>query len=196
MRIETERLIIRSIEEKDSDSIWEASRCPGLTDGMYWNPPKTKKALLKQISEEKIGKHWFPLVIANKDDILLGRLFLTNRGEDWEIGYWLLPKNRGRGYAFEAVKAMIDYAFTELSAREIIASSCLWNKKSSSLLLKIGFSSQGMNDNGLKKNGREYPVENFSLSKKAFSRFSKKVPTLVLDNAFGVGKLTVAHRLT
>lgn len=42
-----------------------------------------------------------------------------------EIGlFWMLsPKHRGKGYATEAAQALIDFAFTEMNARRLVATT-------------------------------------------------------------------------
>ncbi len=59
--------------------------------------------------------------------------------EELEIGYGLVPAAWGKGYATEAVRAAVDYAFgvagvARLSARVVAA-----NTASSGVLLKLGF---------------------------------------------------------
>lgn len=168
--LKTERLCIRPVKAKDLDAIWVAAHVPGLTEGMKWEAPQSKEALAMSISQEQISGVWYPLVIADRNDELLGRFFLNGSTGSWEIGYWLLPEHQGKGYALEAAQAMIDYAFHELKADKVIASSCTWNKKSSALLAKLGMKSMGIKPAAFQKGESVYDLEEFSLAKKSFSR--------------------------
>jgi RimJ/RimL family protein N-acetyltransferase len=55
-----------------------------------------------------------------------------------EIGWRLSSKHWGRGYATEAAKAVLAYAFNELNLDEIISFTTIENKKSRNVMEKIG----------------------------------------------------------
>jgi len=61
-----------------------------------------------------------------------------NNGK-YEIGFHLRPKYWGQGYAMEAAKAVIGYAFSVLKTQALFAGHNPNNKASSKLLLKLGF---------------------------------------------------------
>jgi len=56
-----------------------------------------------------------------------------------EIGYTLSPAFQGKGYAIEAVKAILDYLFSKLKKHRITASVDPDNIKSIRLLENVGF---------------------------------------------------------
>ncbi|MCI1675550.1 MAG: GNAT family N-acetyltransferase [Ancrocorticia sp.] len=54
---------------------------------------------------------------------LLGMISLERRGPDSpiaEIGYWMVPAGRGRGYMSEAVQAVLDFGFRQLHVESIV----------------------------------------------------------------------------
>jgi RimJ/RimL family protein N-acetyltransferase len=55
-----------------------------------------------------------------------------------EIGYTLLPAARGRGYAIEAVRAMLDWALRVHGVRILRASVAPDNERSRNLVTKLG----------------------------------------------------------
>jgi RimJ/RimL family protein N-acetyltransferase len=55
-----------------------------------------------------------------------------------EIGWRLSSKHWGQGYATEAAKAVLHYAFTELDLNEIISFTVAANSKSCRVMEKIG----------------------------------------------------------
>lgn len=55
-----------------------------------------------------------------------------------EIGWRLSSSHWGKGYATEAAKAVLHYAFTELNLREIISFTVVANIKSRHVMEKIG----------------------------------------------------------
>lgn len=56
-----------------------------------------------------------------------------------EIGYWLGVKHWGKGYATEAVRAMIDHVFDDTDAEAIQAAARVTNPASRRVLEKCGF---------------------------------------------------------
>lgn len=55
-----------------------------------------------------------------------------------EIGYALSSKQRGKGYALEASKALIEYAFDELQVRRIFATTNRSNSASMRVMRRLG----------------------------------------------------------
>lgn len=55
-----------------------------------------------------------------------------------EIGWRLSKQHWGKGYATEAAKAVIEYAFTHLNLEEIVSFTTLANTRSIAVMQKIG----------------------------------------------------------
>jgi [ribosomal protein S5]-alanine N-acetyltransferase len=60
-----------------------------------------------------------------------------------EIGYSVLPRFQGHGYATEMVRALIDWAFTQSGVLRIVAETTEENTPSMRLLRKLGFVETG-----------------------------------------------------
>ena len=60
-----------------------------------------------------------------------------------EIGYTVLPPFRGRGYATEAVVALMDWARSEHGIAVFIASVSPGNEPSLAIVRKLGFAQTG-----------------------------------------------------
>jgi len=60
-----------------------------------------------------------------------------------EIGYILVPSERGKGYCTEAVNLMVDYLFLSKEIRRIQAQTDLRNVASQKVLEKVGFKKEG-----------------------------------------------------
>jgi RimJ/RimL family protein N-acetyltransferase len=60
-----------------------------------------------------------------------------------EIGYILVPSERGKGYCTEAVNIMVDYLFLSKESRRIQAQTDLRNVASQKVLEKVGFKKEG-----------------------------------------------------
>lgn len=60
-----------------------------------------------------------------------------------EVGYWLGESFWGRGIATEALKAVTDYAFTNYDLSRIFAHVFDWNRASTRVLEKAGYTFEG-----------------------------------------------------
>jgi ribosomal-protein-alanine N-acetyltransferase len=84
-----------------------------------------------------------------------------NAGDDTviELGYSLATPYWGKGYATEMAKLVVDYAFTIPQTQKVVAVTDQENKGSQMVLLKSGFSYQGLVDRyeGLTLSYFEYP---------------------------------------
>lgn len=92
--------------------------------------------------------------------------------EDWntthkwcEIGWGLNPRFQKQGFAYEAVKTLINYIFNVLNMNRI--SAVIWNGNDSSkkLALKCGFVQEGIMRKARVKNGETLDVYCYGLLK-------------------------------
>src|SRR5690606_29808872 len=77
---------------------------------------------------------------------LIGQVKLTDPYGDYlssEVGYMLTRAARGKGYASEAVHAVLDYAFNMLQRNRIEAIVYADNTPSCRLLERLGFVREG-----------------------------------------------------
>lgn len=63
--------------------------------------------------------------------------------EDGELGYWLAPAVWGRGYATEAARALLAFAFDRLALAQVRAGVFGDNAASARVLAKLGFRPAG-----------------------------------------------------
>jgi RimJ/RimL family protein N-acetyltransferase len=64
-------------------------------------------------------------------------------GKQLEIGYALVPSERGKGYCTEATKIMVDYLFLSRDTMRVQASTDARNLASQKVLEKAGFKKDG-----------------------------------------------------
>jgi len=64
-------------------------------------------------------------------------------GELLEIGYFLAPSERGKGYCTEAAQLMVDCLFLSMDVSRIQATISTGNKASERVLEKAGFTREG-----------------------------------------------------
>ena len=89
-------------------------------------------------SEEK----WF--LIEKKDGSKVGFIGQFAVRDYWEIGYVLIPSERGKGCCTEAVQLMVDYLFLSKDVVRIQAGTHVENIASQKVLEKAGFEREGL----------------------------------------------------
>ena len=82
-----------------------------------------------------------------------------------EIGYWLGVKHWGKGYATEAVRAMIDHIFTDLGDEAINAAARVTNPASRRVLEKCGFQWSGAGLLRIRAIASSAPIDRFRLDR-------------------------------
>lgn len=80
-----------------------------------------------------------------------------------EIGFWLLPQFWNKGFATEAIKAVIQYWKTEKALHRLEAFVEVGNGASASLLSKAGFLYEGTMHDCEIKNGKFISLQIYAL---------------------------------
>ncbi len=109
-----------------------------------FTPDEIEKRLQKELSNnERYHMQYWPLFSLDTGE-LIGCCGLRPRQENvYELGFHLLPSFWGKGYAVEAAKAVIAYAFSDLKAKELFAGHNPNNTASRRVLQKLGFEYTG-----------------------------------------------------
>ena len=85
--------------------------------------------------------------LKGKDGRRIGYIWHFNvihpAGNQLEIGYFMVPTERGKGYCTEAVNIMVDYLFLSKNIERIQAQTDVKNVGSQKVLKKAGFRIEG-----------------------------------------------------
>jgi len=79
-----------------------------------------------------------------KDGNKIGYFGIGLVGPYWEIGYVLIPSERGKGYCSEAVQLGVDYLFLTKDIVRVQAITHIENIASQKILEKTGFQREGI----------------------------------------------------
>ena len=89
-----------------------------------------------------------PFIVEKKDGSKVGFIahfyVLHPAGRQLEVGYSLIPSERGKGYCTEALKIMVDYLFLSKDTNRIQAQTDPRNLASQQVLQKAGFKKEGV----------------------------------------------------
>jgi RimJ/RimL family protein N-acetyltransferase/catechol 2,3-dioxygenase-like lactoylglutathione lyase family enzyme len=140
--IETERLILRFLTENDLDNLEQLNAEPDVRaffpDGIQ-NREQTKKRMLELINNHK--EHNLPgFIISEKEsNAFLGRCgFSLLEDNQVEVGYLLHKNYWNKGYATEALNALLDWAKKNIKRQYIIAFSPTRHIASQRVMQKCG----------------------------------------------------------
>ncbi|MDR4952675.1 GNAT family N-acetyltransferase [Chryseobacterium sp. ES2] len=160
MKLETQRLLLRDINESDVEDILRIRSNEVINQFVLRKSPKNNYDALQfilTIKERIHNNETVYLGISLKDQShLIGTICLWNFSEDRktaEVGYELLPEYHRQGIMSEALNAVVEYGFNELHLQEIVAITNTFNENSKGLLLKHHFILQeGKKDEGFPDN--------------------------------------------
>ncbi|MBL1220110.1 GNAT family N-acetyltransferase [Chryseobacterium sp. L7] len=160
MKLETERLILKNINETHVEDILRIRSNEVTNQFVQRNSPKNNYDALQfilTIKERTQNNQTVYFGIAFKDQPnLIGTICLWNFSEDRktaEVGYELLPDYHRKGIMSEALKAVLELGFNELHLQEIVAITSQFNENSKGLLLKHHFAlEEGKEDEGFPDN--------------------------------------------
>jgi len=101
--------------------------------------------------------------MVTRDSRLIGACGVDLRGAGPELGYWFGAPFWGRGYATEAVRALIDYAFGDLGCERLHSGARVSNPASRRVLEKCAFQWTGVQLTRVRSINSAAPVDRFRL---------------------------------
>jgi len=134
--------------------------------GQYFSPiQRTKTEMEKTFENNPFEYKQF--IIEKKDGTKIGGIVhfnvLTPMGKIQEMGYALIPSERGKGYCTEAAKIMVDYLFLSKDIACIQATTDIGNVASQKVLEKAGFQKEGIMRKRTFRNGEWRDTVVFSI---------------------------------
>ena len=148
--LETERLVLRHFKPSDAAFILELVNEPGwkkYIGDRGVNSLDDARRYIETVPLASYAKHGFGLWAVELKDggSLVGMCGLIKRDtlEDVDIGFALLSRFEGRGYAREAANATLAYARDQLGLTRVVAITTEHNHRSGILLERAGMSYEG-----------------------------------------------------
>ncbi|WP_414709240.1 GNAT family N-acetyltransferase [Rhizobium sp.] len=142
----TERLILRGFRSEDFEAYSAYRLLPSIYRFLYRDPPSAEAlrerfdaSLDSHFSEDGGSLRW--AVLRREDGALVGdvSLKLTSKAAlQAEIGYIFNPAHAGKGYATEAVRAIIDLGFGTFGLHRIFARLDAQNAASVGVVERLG----------------------------------------------------------
>ena len=137
--IETERLLLRPLTQDDANDVFQWAGDPIVNKYMPYPLHKSVQQTEEWISS--LGdKNEFCFCLKDSGKVI-GAGSITHKEEydSYELGYNLNRHYWGMGYATEAAKALIKWAYQNIGVRDFFARHANANKASGNVLKKCGF---------------------------------------------------------
>lgn len=149
--LETDRLIMREMRFEDAQALFEMDKNPAVHKYL-WQKPFTSieeihtyiENIRSQYLTNKIGR--FSTLVKETNELIgwTGIKFINDHVENgktnfFDYGYRINENFWNKGYATEASKAWLDYAFNQMHVEELNAYTHAENGASNHVLQKVGF---------------------------------------------------------
>lgn len=143
--LETERLVLRTIQISDAPFYLELLNTPEFIANIGDRKVRTLKAARDAIRQGPVAMQaarghaiWLVELKGARTPIGMSGLIKRDTLDDVDLGYAFLPAYFGKGYAFEAARAVLDYARERVGLRRVVAITSPGNTASNNVLTKAG----------------------------------------------------------
>jgi RimJ/RimL family protein N-acetyltransferase len=165
--LETARLTLRAPRPADAKAIAALANDRRIAENTATMPYPYRLAdaedFIRRLGDGS-SETAFAITLADKTPIGICGLKPARSGAP-EIGYWLGVPYWGKGYATEAVRALIDHAFEDLRLDRLEADARVSNPASRRILEKCGFQWSGVMLRRVRAIASAAPVDRFRLDR-------------------------------
>ena len=145
MFMRSERLFLRPGWPEDLDELYMLLSDEDVVRNLARDPWPLSVEDARDIicrPRDRLLPHLFITVPGHAGARLVGSIGLGRDGDEVELGYWIAKDHRGRGYATEAVRAMLNLS-RALGHKQLLATHYSDNPGSFRVLEKAGFRRSG-----------------------------------------------------
>ena len=164
--LETARLVLRAPRLGDAKGIAALANDRQIAENTARIPHPYKLADAKDWiggANKNPGEEHYVITLA--DGTLIGACGIEQHDEAPSIGYWLGQPFWHKGFATEAVHALVDHAFGDLEHEELHSSARVTNPASRHVLEKCGFQWTGVGLCRIRAIHSSAPVDRFRLER-------------------------------
>ena len=148
--LRTHRLVLRPFTQEDAPRVQELAGAREVALGTLTIPHPYEDGVAEEwigsLEQQWRGREALMLAMVTESDGLVGSIGLVRIDVPHaraELGYWVGVPFWGRGYAPEAARAVLRYAFDGLGLNRVWAQHFTRNPASGRVLEKLGFQREG-----------------------------------------------------
>lgn len=180
--LETESLLLRRMEMRDAQDMYEYSRDPLVAKHVLWDAhtsvSDTKSYLRYMLRKYRAGEPSSWCIVEKSTGKVVGTIgymWYQKDNSACEVGYSLARRCWNRGYMTQALNAVLDYTFRELGFNRVEAQHETDNGASGAVMRKCGMTKEGTLRSRLYNKGRYVDVDLYSILRKEYmSRIGRK----------------------
>ena len=170
MELETERTLLRNIEQNDDKDIFEYSSNPFVGPNAGWEPHQSIEETRQIMNEVFMNQESIFGIVLKSSQKLIGTVGLIadpkrQNPKVLMLGYAISHDYWDRGLMTEVSKEIIRYGFENLHLSRISCCCYPFNGRSKAVIKKCGFEYEGtLKEGELRYDGKVFDLECYSLS--------------------------------
>lgn len=155
--LETDRLCLKLLDERDENDIVRWRNRKDIIDSLFSYKGVTITEHRQWFDKYSRDDSRIEFVISKKEDSLkigtIGLSSIDHRNQKAEYGILIgEAQERGKGFAYEASIAIVNYAFSELNLHKLKLNVFLDNPSAINLYKRLGFKEEGVLHQEIYKN--------------------------------------------
>ena len=160
----TDRLVLRPFVPADAAPLFPLAANPNVARFTLWEAHRTPEDTRMFVGEYAASRYREgipePYALVRRGDTLdlpigaAGCFWVSQPNYTMEVGYWVAEAFWGRGFAGEAVAAVVAHAFAAYEVERVQARVVAGNRASVRVLEKLGFQGEGTLRRALFRRGR------------------------------------------
>jgi RimJ/RimL family protein N-acetyltransferase len=150
MLIPTERLVLRRFRTADAQTLADYRSDPEVARYQSWDAPfpllRAQTAVANFMASDPGKAGWFQYAVERAEDrALIGdvAVHLHDNLKQAEVGFTVATAYQKRGYATEAVAAVLDRLFRVQGLHKVTGECDARNRDSAALMERLGFTREG-----------------------------------------------------
>lgn len=168
--LQTPRLTLRRAAMRDAEDIYAYSRDPDVARHVLWDAHRSifdsrayLRFLLRQYREGKPASYCIVLKETGHVIGTIGFMSYNQENSTVEVGYSLSKAHWNRGYATEALRALLKLAFHDMRLHRVEAQHEVDNPASGAVMRKCGMRHEGTLRGRIYNKGRFSDVELYAI---------------------------------
>lgn len=161
-----ERVTLRTVEREDVDVLQRALNEPAFQRGFLLESPRNREMVEERVEDTVEADDDSVYLLVSVDGDAVGGVSLREvrpHQDHGMLAYWLLPRERGHGYATEGAALLVDHAFEQVGLHRVYAWTIADNEASRALLERLGFAHEGTYREHVFTRGRYRDTEHYGL---------------------------------